>query len=210
MILSEHLGKWLLEEREQQALKFSHESQVVALRAGRITANECFGGQAGSYWGRLQNIRSKDEFQADKTRRDLLPFTAQYAGKTLNSVTALWTTLKTVNQDEYGGTREMVIRDVVDSTAALDAKVAYHWLEQRDFGRTHTGLGIGTYSDEIHRRGIPETNLGIALDLIRIRGIYLDAAAVALAQFNECFEETGVLPVGGTSSGNIELYSPQV
>lgn len=208
MRTGEYLGKWLVEEREHQAGKFSHASQVEQLRSGQITSTTCFGGQAENYWGRLQNIRRSPEFNDPKLRPELLPLSAQYSAKVVSAITAIFTTLKTQNQNEYGGVPNMAARDIVMSTNPDSVKVGSRWLDTPDFYDTHTGMGVAWYAKRVADRGVPETNLGIAADLIRIRPIYLDAANVAIAQFQECLEETGRLPLGGTSSGNVTLWTP--
>jgi hypothetical protein len=210
MIMGEYLAKWMEEELPYQQSKFSHGDQVRQLRTGRVTTQEAFGGQAANYWNnRLQKlVRASAEFKDPKDRLVLLPQAAQYAGKTLTSLTALYSTLRTQNGDTYGGIPQLVINDVTAHLTPEVVKSGYRWLDTPDFDDTQAGMGTLWYATRVARHGIPAKNLGILGDLIVVRDIYLDAASMAAAQFEECLIETGTLPVGGTSSGNVTLWTP--
>ncbi len=205
----EYLGKWLTEERKQQALKFDHAQQVKLLRDAPITSERSFGGMSGSYWVRLQKIRQSPEFQERDKRKELLPAAAQYAAKTVSALTAIATTLRTQNKDKYGGAPDLVVADIIKNTPDNAVKLGARWLDTPDYYETPTGMSLGWYSARVAERGIPKTNLGIASEILRVRPLYLEAATIAVAQFAECLEETGTLPIGGTSSGNISLYRPE-
>ena len=111
------------------------------------------------------------------------------------------------------GQTYLPILDIVRTAEAAGPdfiKRGHKQLAKDDFDDTSLGIGIGWYAKRLETRGIPHTNLGIAAELPRISGLYLDAAAMAIAQFEICYETLGVLPRGGLSSGNIEIWTPEV
>jgi len=198
-----------MKEKAHQNKKFPHANQLAMLLHGQLTASDSIGGHAESYWSRLQVIRQSESFSNPESRERLLLLAAQYAGKAASSYTALFAVLKTRFKDDYGGSRNMIMNAVAASISDEETKAAYRWLDAEDYYETPPGRGIAAYADRVRARGAPETNLGIAADLIRVRAICVDAAHIAVAQFNECYEETGKLPMGGTSSGEIEIWTPK-
>ena len=212
MQIAQVYGEWLHDELGHQLEKFKHGQQVKQLTATHLTSNTNFAGHMGSYWGRLMNNR-RAVLAGEADHLDTLLQNTQLIGKLTPSMTALWRTMRTAHKADYDGSNILPIQDIVRTAETLGpafVKAGYVQLDKIDIDDTSLGKATHFYGDHLKQHGIPNTNLGLAAELDRIRPLYLDAAQMAMAQFELCYETLGVLPRGGLSQGNIELWTPEI
>lgn len=205
-------GEWLQDELGHQLEKFEHSQQVEQLTATHLTSNTNFAGRMSTYWGRLMNNR-RAVLAGEVNPRDTLLKDTQLIGKLTPSMTALWRTMRTAHKPDYDGSNILPIQDIVRTAEVFGSafvKEGYVQLAKIDIDDTSLGKATHFYGDHLKQHGVPETSLGMAAELARIRPLYLEAAQMAMAQFELCYETLGVLPRGGLSQGNIELWRPEV